>query len=102
MRIYLEGRPDLRLYEAGDGVEAVQKAKEIHPDLIVLDLVMPQMNGLDAARALRQVMAEVPIILFTVHADAVPPSELTQSGIKASVSKTDIASLLARIKEFVH
>jgi CheY-like chemotaxis protein len=102
IRVYLAAWPELNLYEAGDGVDAVQKAEQLHPDVIILDLAMPRMNGLEAARLLHQMMAAVPIFLFTVHADAVPPSELSRYGITASVSKDDIISLLSRIHEFVH
>ena len=49
--------------EAENGKEAIAKALELHPDLIVLDLSMPIMNGLDAARELKQVMPTVPLIM---------------------------------------
>ena len=49
--------------EAENGKEAIAKALKLHPDLIVLDLSMPIMNGLDAARELKQVMPTVPLIM---------------------------------------
>src|SRR5713101_3178231 len=55
--------------EAQDGQDATEKAERLHPDLIILDLSMPVMNGLDAARALKTRMPSVPIILFTFHVD---------------------------------
>src|SRR5437763_12343476 len=51
--------------EAENGKEAIAKALELHPDLIVLDLSMPIMNGLDAARELKQVMPTVPLIMYS-------------------------------------
>jgi YesN/AraC family two-component response regulator len=48
--------------EATNGKEAIDKALELHPDLIVLDLSMPVMNGLDAARELKQLMPTVPLL----------------------------------------
>ena len=51
-------------------VIAVEKAAELKPDLITLDLSMPRMNGLEAARILKSKMKHVPVILFTNYADA--------------------------------
>jgi CheY-like chemotaxis protein len=55
--------------EAADGLEAIEKAKELNPDLIIMDLSMPRMNGLDAARELKRICPDVPILLNTLHAD---------------------------------
>jgi DNA-binding NarL/FixJ family response regulator len=55
--------------EASDGREAIELALKHRPDLIILDLSMPLLNGFDAARELKRIMPEVPIILFTQHAD---------------------------------
>ena len=92
VRTYVECWLDSYLYEASDGVDALQKAREMKPDLVILDLSMARMNGLDTARALRTTMADVPIILFTVYADAISPLELSQSGINALIPKGDISS----------
>jgi hypothetical protein len=51
--------------EAADGVEGIEQAKKLKPDLIVLDLAMPRMNGVDAASVLNQTMPDVPIVLLT-------------------------------------
>src|ERR1700731_2821777 len=53
--------------EAVDGVDAIQKAKELKPDLIILDLAMPRMNGAAAASVLKRRMPKIPIILFTMY-----------------------------------
>ena len=53
--------------EAVDGVDAIEKAKELKPDLIILDLAMPRMNGAAAASVLKRTMPNVPIILFTMY-----------------------------------
>ena len=50
--------------EAENGKEAIAKARELHPDLIVLDLSMPVMNGLDAARELKRLMPTVLLIMY--------------------------------------
>jgi len=58
---------------AGDGQEAVEKAGEVHPDLIVLDVMMPRMNGLDAAERLKAdpATASIPIIILSAKAQEV-------------------------------
>jgi DNA-binding NarL/FixJ family response regulator len=75
--------------EAVDGLDAIERAHQIKPDLIILDMSMPRMNGLQAARVLRQMMSDVPIILFTLHAGAILFSEVQAVGVSSVVSKTD-------------
>jgi two-component system chemotaxis response regulator CheB len=65
-----------------DGLDAIQKTASVNPDLITLDLKMPHMNGLDAARVLKQNLPSVPMILFALNADNVRPSEVTDLGIR--------------------
>lgn len=75
--------------EAVDGLDAIEKALELRPDLIILDMSMPRMNGLQAARLLKTMMSEVPIILFTLHAGAILFSEVQAAGVSSVVSKSD-------------
>src|SRR3981081_2352096 len=68
LRTFLESREGFEVCgEAVDGVDAIEKAKEIRPDLIILDLAMPRMNGAAAASVLKRTMPDVPIILFTMY-----------------------------------
>jgi DNA-binding NarL/FixJ family response regulator len=53
--------------EAVDGYDAIEKAQELKPDLIILDMSMPRMNGIEAARRLKKLLPQTPIILFTSH-----------------------------------
>ena len=53
--------------EAADGQEGIDKAKELGPDLIILDLSMPRLNGLEAARILSKTMPKVPLLMFSAH-----------------------------------
>ena len=60
---------DLVVQEAVDGVEAIELAKQTKPDLILLDLAMPGLNGVEVATILRNTLPGTPIILFTMYTD---------------------------------
>jgi len=88
---------------AENGREAIEVACRLHPDLIVLDLSMPVMNGLDAARVLKRVRPTVLIIIYSALEDSIMYSALEDSlsekqakliGISEVVSKFDPPSLL--------
>jgi DNA-binding NarL/FixJ family response regulator len=80
--------------EAVDVRDAIDKAMDLHPDLIILDMAMPNMNGLQAADILHQIMPAVPMILFSMHADSVLRSQVQAAGIAAVVAKGQAADLL--------
>jgi len=61
--------------EAENGREAIEKGQQLHPDLIVMDLSMPVMNGLDAARVLKRLMPAVPLIVFSEYSDVFSEKE---------------------------
>src|SRR6266498_4355714 len=83
--------------EAENGRKAIEKAQESHPDLILLDLSMPVMNGLDAARALKRLMPEVPIVMFSAYSDSFTEKEARSAGASALVSKSERMSVLVGI-----
>ena len=56
--------------EAADGLEAIQKAKELKPNLVLLDLAMPKLNGAAAASVIKRALPETLVVLFTLHEDA--------------------------------
>jgi CheY-like chemotaxis protein len=90
-RLFLETQVDLEVCgEAVDGVDAIEKAKELKPDLIVLDLVMPRLNGIEAASAIKGMMPQVPIVLFTLYGAAVGDNRpISAAGIDAVLCKPD-------------
>jgi len=89
-RLFLETQIDLEVCgEAVDGVDAVEKAKELKPDLVVLDLVMPRMNGIEAASVIKGMLPQVPIVLFTLYGEAVGNTTVSDAGIDAVLSKPD-------------
>jgi len=81
---------DLRLgvcQEAENGLEALQMAEKQHPDLVVMDMSMPIMNGIEAAKRMKKVMPAVLIVLLSLHSDFLNPLEMSKIGISALVSK---------------
>jgi DNA-binding NarL/FixJ family response regulator len=80
--------------EAANGKEAVDKARELKPDLIIMDLSMPVMNGLEAARALKDLMPDVPIVMFSVHRSGILEKNARSVGIRAVVPKGDNMNLV--------
>lgn len=88
--------------EAVDGADAVAKARHCRPDLIILDLSMPVMNGLAAAHIIHREMPDVPIILYTLYAQAIQQAEATAAGIRRVVPKTEIMALVRHAHDVVH
>jgi DNA-binding NarL/FixJ family response regulator len=85
--------------EAANGREAIEKAQELRPDLIVLDLAMPVMNGLEAARALKRLLPRVPVLMFTNFDAAHLKREALAAGVRAVVSKSgSLQSLVSAIQ----
>ena len=80
--------------DAENGREAVEKAQDLHPDLILLDLSMPVMNGLDATRVLKRVLPEVPILMYSAFCDSFTEREARSAGVSALVSKSERMSVL--------
>src|ERR1700680_1693772 len=75
--------------EAVDGVDAIEKAKELKPDLILLDLAMPRMNGIEAASVIKGMMPQVSIVLFTMYKETVGNALASAVGIDAVLSQPD-------------
>ena len=72
-------------------------------DLILLDLSMPVMNGLDAARALKQLMPEVPIVMFSIYSDSFTEKEARFAGVSALVSKfEDMSALVGIVRNLLY
>jgi two-component system, chemotaxis family, chemotaxis protein CheY len=75
--------------DAIDGADGVHKAQEVKPNLIILDLSMPVMNGLEAARELKVLMPHVPLLMFTNNPGGMVEKEARTAGISAVISKSD-------------
>jgi DNA-binding NarL/FixJ family response regulator len=82
--------------EAADGLEAIESARRLQPDVIVMDLRMPHMNGIEAARAIRAEFPGMPIMLLTVDLSIVAAAR--KAGIRGSLSKMDLPNLAPGIQ----
>jgi DNA-binding NarL/FixJ family response regulator len=89
IRIFLEHAGLEVCGEAADGVEAIEQAKKLKPDLIVLDLAMPRMNGAEAACILSKIMPDVPIVLLTLYQNVLGDALASAVGVKAIIDKTE-------------
>jgi len=96
VREFIQSRPGFEICgEATDGVEGIQKGRELKPDLIVLDFLMPRINGLQAALILHEIVPNTPIILFTFYKEAIPRDLAQAAGVASILSKTDQLAMLA-------
>jgi DNA-binding NarL/FixJ family response regulator len=85
--------------QAIDGVQLVAMALQLRPDVVVVDLAMPNMNGLDAAREISQLLPGVPILLYTLTDRLILIAEASKAGIQSVIQKQEgIAPLLAAIE----
>jgi two-component system, NarL family, nitrate/nitrite response regulator NarL len=82
--------------EASTGTDAVRKAKELAPDLIVLDITMPEMNGLDAAGLIRSFAPRMPILILSVHKSKQLMEEARKLGVRGYVTKGEAVQKLVR------
>lgn len=87
--------------EAANGQEAIDLAVKFKPDLIILDLSMPVLNGLEAAKKLKLIMPDVPIILFTQHSASGWAMFGPSLPFDRVVSKTDAIKLMKHVKELI-
>lgn len=75
--------------EAENGVEGIEQAENLHPDLVVVDFSMRALNGLEVAKALRRSRPDMPIVLFTLFKDANLEREAFAAGVSFVVSKEE-------------
>src|ERR1700693_2030849 len=88
IRAYLEEEREFHVCgEAIDGFDAIDKAQNLKPDLIILDASMPRMNGIEAAPKLKKLLPETPIILFTFHESMMHGFAAVEVGVDAVVTK---------------
>ena len=90
LTMFLQAQRDIKVCgEAANGIEAIEQAKKLQPDLILLDLAMPELNGVEAASVLKRIMPRVPIIVFTMYSENIGRSLTSAIGVDMVLSKPD-------------
>jgi DNA-binding NarL/FixJ family response regulator len=82
--------------EAENGEEAIRKVRELKPELVILDVSMPVMSGLEAAREIRRIAPSTKIVILTMHNSTQVAAAVREAGADALVTKTEAASNLAK------
>jgi DNA-binding NarL/FixJ family response regulator len=92
VRTLLEAEPGWKVVaEASDGQEALEKAKETKPEIVVLDIGMPRLSGLEAARRLRRTLPQIKVLMLTMHDSERLAWEVLNAGALGYVTKSDTA-----------
>jgi DNA-binding NarL/FixJ family response regulator len=85
-------RPDWDICgEATDGDQAIQSVQDLKPDLVILDITMPRMSGLEASSRMRKLGLNIPILIFTTHQSDRLETEVRQAGAQGFVLKSQAA-----------
>jgi two-component system response regulator NreC len=87
--------------EAGDGRSAVQQAVELHPDLVVLDIGMPLLNGIEATRQIVRRLPSVPVLILSMHAQDAYVTQVVQAGARGYLLKDSAGTELIHAVEAV-
>ena len=100
VRLILEAQPDMEVVgEASDGREAVEKARALAPDVVVMDIAMPGMSGLEATAVIKKELSEVQVVVLTMHEDYQYFFEVLRAGASGYVLKgAASADLLASVR----
>lgn len=99
LRNLIEQDPEWRVCgEAVDGKDAVHKARQLTPDLIVLDFLMPGMNGLEAAREISKAVPDVPILMCTMYVSRQLTEVAKRSGLQGTVPKSGVHQLAQGVR----
>jgi two-component system, NarL family, response regulator NreC len=98
----LESRKDVEICgEAAKGQDAIEKASQLTPDLIILDVTMPELDGFAAARQIRTFQPEVPIIMLSMHDGQQIAREAQRVGAQGFVSKSAAGHVLLKAVDIV-
>ncbi len=102
LKTLLAGRPGYQVIgEASDGVEAIEKVSALQPDVVVLDVTMPRMNGIEACRLIQQKAPKREILFVTQHDSPQMMREALAAGARGYVVKSNLARDLVEAVEAV-
>lgn len=88
LRMLLEGQPDMKIVgEADSGLDALEKARELSPDVIVMDITLPDISGIEATRRVKDEFPNISVIALTIHEDEQYFFEMLQAGASGYVPK---------------
>ena len=97
LRMVVDAQPDLMVVgEAADGRDALAKAQALKPDVIVMDIGMPNLNGIEACRQIRETLPETQVVMLSMHSDEGYVLRALKSGAKAYLLKDSAETDLAR------
>ena len=103
LRFFLESQTRFKVCgEAVNGLDAIEKARTLNPDLIVMDLSMPVMNGIEAGSVLRAMLPQVPIVIYTAHDSSMIEPHALAVGVRAVVQKHDMAGLAGHLQKILY
>ncbi len=101
MHTLLEDAGPWQIVDVENGQEAVSKAQELKPNLILLDLVMPVLDGLSAARQISKLLPGTPMLMYTMHWSQQVEVEAQKVGVRKLISKTHSKLLVATVQELM-
>lgn len=100
LRLQLQGVPDIEVVaEVGDGLQALERCRELRPDAVVMDLLMPRMMGIEAIDKLRQEMPEIGVVAYTATAGDFVRHEMERLGVPLLLKSGDITQLVAALRQ---
>jgi two-component system response regulator NreC len=99
-KMILSAQPDMEIVgEAGNGREAVELSEQLHPDVVVMDVAMPELNGIEATRRLSAAAPHARVVALSMHKDSVYVREILRAGARGYLLKDSPApDLLAAVR----
>src|SRR6202049_1811274 len=103
LRSFLESQTRVKVCgEAVNGLDAIEKPRTLNPDLIVMDLSMPVMNGIEAGSVLKAMLPQVPIVIYTAHDSSMIEPHALAVGVRAVIQKHDMAGLAGHLQQILY